>query len=337
MSSGRIVAVLGSTGLQGTSVVKSLLRDGTFKPRAVARNPESAAARELADLGAAVVKGDLLDKASLLNAFMGCVAVFGITVPMYYDGADDTGIDEVVQGKNLVDAAKDAGVKFLVFSSLPSLAKLTDGKFTKAKNAEDKATVEDYLRANGLPHAAIHPGFFIENLWRYQFLRKSPTGLTFSVPLTPPDTMVLLTWVERDIPAVVLALLKNYDSADADKRSLVLGGVFPVVTTCSTYGAVADDISNAIDAPVAYVPGPGGAPPGDDSWLGKVYLSKHDWVPEPVPYPALVKLGVHLSTMQDLIRQEIKPRGSTCTKGHANVKDVTTCAQPGCGASCTNN
>lgn len=95
--SSRIVTVFGATGTQGTatatlilsdrvlrspigsSVVKALLADGTFTPRAVTRNPTSEKALRLKQLGAEVVQGDLWDVTSLKNAMSGAEGVFGVT------------------------------------------------------------------------------------------------------------------------------------------------------------------------------------------------------------------------------------------------------------------
>ncbi|KAF8336241.1 uncharacterized protein EI90DRAFT_3044963 [Cantharellus anzutake] len=69
MASGKkIIAVLGSTGVQGGSVVRSLLADGTF-----------AAAKKLKAAGAEVVSADLEDTESLKKAFKGAYGVFGVT------------------------------------------------------------------------------------------------------------------------------------------------------------------------------------------------------------------------------------------------------------------
>ena len=57
MAGKRIIAVVGSTGAQGGSVARALLRDpsATFDVRALTRTPESEAARNLARLGAEVL------------------------------------------------------------------------------------------------------------------------------------------------------------------------------------------------------------------------------------------------------------------------------------------
>ncbi|KAJ7063932.1 hypothetical protein C8F01DRAFT_1129901 [Mycena amicta] len=303
----RIISVIGATGLQGSSVVKALLKDGTFTPRAISRNPASDASKALQALGAEVVQGDSLDKASLVQALKGSEGVFAVTVPMFRFG-DDTGKDELVQGKHMVDAAKEAGVKFFVLSSLPSINKLTNGKHSHAKAYEQKAAVQEYLAASGLAHASIHTAFFMENFWRLGFLKKSDLGPGYSItlPIVTAATHPSMVWVERDVPATVLALLKAYN--DPDAGLVVNGGVFPVVTTRKSFGEVAKAFSDAIGVPVEFISAPpSGMLFADEMWSTTKELDGL-YADVPVPNPELVKLGVKLGTLEEFVESEIKAR-----------------------------
>lgn len=72
-------------GLIGTSVVQALLKDGTFKPRAVTRSANSDAARSLAALGAEVVEAAFDDKDALQRAVTGAECVFLVSVCLSFD------------------------------------------------------------------------------------------------------------------------------------------------------------------------------------------------------------------------------------------------------------
>ncbi|KAJ7675601.1 NmrA-like domain-containing protein [Mycena polygramma] len=165
----RVVAIVGATGLQGSSVLEALLKDGTFTPRAISRDPESEAAQKLKARGVDVVKGDTADKASLVSALRGSEGVFAVTL------------------RNIVDAAKEAGVKFFILSSVPGLTKLTKGRFTQVSLYDDRAVIEEYLQASGIPNASLHLGSFTENLWTCML--PPPSSLLPSIlqvsPLTP--------------------------------------------------------------------------------------------------------------------------------------------------------
>jgi uncharacterized protein YbjT (DUF2867 family) len=62
------IAVVGSTGQQGGSVVRACLKAG-WKVRGVTRKVDSDPAKELIAIGAEVVCANLDDEASLVKAF----------------------------------------------------------------------------------------------------------------------------------------------------------------------------------------------------------------------------------------------------------------------------
>ena len=64
-------------------------------------------------------QADMDDKASLVSAMTNADAVFAVT--NYW--ADMNAEHEVQQGKNLVDAAKETGVKHFILSSLYNINK----------------------------------------------------------------------------------------------------------------------------------------------------------------------------------------------------------------------
>jgi len=78
MPASKLVTVYGATGVQGGSVVSSLLQNktGDFSVRAISRNPESDKAKGLASRGVEVVKGDGFSKEQMLEAFKGSWAAF---------------------------------------------------------------------------------------------------------------------------------------------------------------------------------------------------------------------------------------------------------------------
>ena len=89
----KMITVIGATGSQGKGVVSALLKEGTFKVRAITRNPDkySGKAHE-------VLKADLSDLKSLTKAFSNSHGVFVVT--NFWEGAD-----EIAQGKIAIQAA----------------------------------------------------------------------------------------------------------------------------------------------------------------------------------------------------------------------------------------
>jgi uncharacterized protein YbjT (DUF2867 family) len=65
----KLLTVVGATGTQGQSVIESALKDKSYSIRAITRNPSSEKAKLLASKGIEVVKADLNDEQSLVEAF----------------------------------------------------------------------------------------------------------------------------------------------------------------------------------------------------------------------------------------------------------------------------
>ena len=117
----KLIAVIGATGQQGGAVVRALQASGQFKVRALTRNPGKH--RELAE---EVVEADLDRPETLKAAFEGAHGVFLVT------NFWEEGTDELKQATAAVRAAKDAGVKHFIWSTLPDVEAISGGKFRRS-------------------------------------------------------------------------------------------------------------------------------------------------------------------------------------------------------------
>lgn len=119
------ITVFGATGNQGGSVIRAILAHPElskhWKIRGVTRDPSQPNAIALSAQGVHVITADLSDKASIIHAIRGSDAVFGVT--NYWEKG--TLEHEVMQGKNLADAAKEVHTRHLIWSSLPYVSKGT--------------------------------------------------------------------------------------------------------------------------------------------------------------------------------------------------------------------
>ncbi len=150
----KIIAVLGATGAQGGGVVSALQHQGSFKVRALTRDPEGAAG--LAD---EVVAADLTRPETLSAAFDGAYGVFANTNS--FAGPD---VDEVAQGTAAVQAAKAAGVEHFVWSTLPDVAEISGGAFNVA-HFTNKAKVDRVVENAGFRwFTFVEPPFYYQNL-----------------------------------------------------------------------------------------------------------------------------------------------------------------------------
>ncbi|KAL3442799.1 hypothetical protein BJX65DRAFT_321076 [Aspergillus insuetus] len=182
MSSAKpIVAVVGATGGQGGSVVDALLALGQYQVRAVLRNLAPEKTEPFAKRGIEVAQGDLNDKASLVEAFKGAHAIFAVTnffEPFMQSGPEEAEKHEFVHAKNLADAAAStSGLAHYIWSTLPSSAKPSQGKF-HTPHFEAKAAVDEYILTS-LPALASKTTF----LWVAYYA----ANLTF--PLFTPNLL----------------------------------------------------------------------------------------------------------------------------------------------------
>ena len=171
----KLIAVIGATGQQGGGVVRALRAGGQFKVRALTRNPDKH--RALAD---EVVEADLDRPETLAAAFRGAHGVFLVTNNW------EPGTDEVKQATAAVRAAKDAGVKHFIWSTLPDVEAISGGKF-HVPHFTGKAKVDRIVRKAGFVHDTfVIPPFYYQNLVGAVAPQKQANGsLGWGLPIDP--------------------------------------------------------------------------------------------------------------------------------------------------------
>ncbi len=189
------IAVAGATGKQGGAVARMLLHRG-HQVRALTRRPDSKAAADLQALGADICEADLDDNAAVQRATEGADAFFLMATP-YEAGVEA----EVRQARTAAKAAKEAGVKHLVYSSVASA-----DQDTGVPHFDSKRNVEVYIRKLGIPCTIVGPVFFMENLLGPMFIHGLRAG-TLSMPL-PPSRPLQVVAVE-DIAGFVRVVLER--------------------------------------------------------------------------------------------------------------------------------
>ena len=170
----KLIAVVGATGQQGGAVVRALQAGNQFKVRGLTRNP--AKHRELAD---EVIQADLNRPETLKPAFAGAYGVFLVT--NWQEAAD-----EVEQATAAVRAAKDAGVKHFVWSTLPDVEAISGGNF-HVPHFTGKAKVDRIVKEAGFAnHTFVIAPFYYQNFTGVLAPQKQADGsLGWALPLDP--------------------------------------------------------------------------------------------------------------------------------------------------------
>lgn len=148
----RLILVTGATGKQGGALVDRLLGMGSWRVRALTRDPNSDASRALQVRGVDVVKGDQDDPASLSAAMAGAYGVFSVQLSLDFEA-------ENRHARNLLDAAKRAGVSHVVQTLSAGAGKENTG----LERFESKRAIAAYLRDLGLSYTILQPTGFMEN------------------------------------------------------------------------------------------------------------------------------------------------------------------------------
>ena len=171
----KLIAVIGATGQQGGGVVRALQASGQFKVRALTRNPDQH--RELAE---EVVEADLGKPETLKAAFAGAHGVFLVT------NFQEAGSDELKQATAAIRAARDAGVKHFIWSTLPNVEAISGGKFD-VPHFTGKAKIDRVVKDGGFEnYTFVIAPFYYQNLAGALGPHKQADGsMGWALPLDP--------------------------------------------------------------------------------------------------------------------------------------------------------
>ena len=183
-----MIVVTGATGHYGRRVVEGLLTRLPASQIGVSvRDPEKVA--DFAATGIRVHKASFAEPASLADAFDGAEQVLLVS-------ANVLGDEALRLHGNAIQAAKDAGVKRILYTSHQAASPTSKVDF-----ARDHAATEEILKASGVAFVSLRNGFYAESSL-YQLSGLKETG-KFALPEDGP-----VSWTVRDdlAEAAVVAL-----------------------------------------------------------------------------------------------------------------------------------
>jgi uncharacterized protein YbjT (DUF2867 family) len=192
MADKKIIAVVGATGAQGSGLVRAILADpsGGFAARGLVRDVNSEKAKELKKLGAEVVAADVDDEASLKRAFAGAYGAYCVTFYWAHFSPEK----ELAQAAAMARAAKEAGLKHVIWSTLEDTRKkvpLSDnrmptlmGKY-KVPHFDAKGESNHLFTDLGVPTTILHTCFYWDNFIFFGMgPKKGPDGvLAITLPM----------------------------------------------------------------------------------------------------------------------------------------------------------
>ena len=205
MSDIKKVLIFGATGDQGELQLAPLLRRN-YQVRAALRRPDQADSR-LA--GIECVRADYDDPPSLFAASEKIDAVL-LNMPFIFD-------KDLAQtyGKRVVDAARQAGVRLIVFNTSAYVADHDLGL-----SAHDgRVAIEAAIRAGGVPYVILRPVVFMDNTLRPW---EKPSIVERGIFAYPAGPSLKISWVS--LGDVAEYMVKALDSPKAWNRSFVVGG-----------------------------------------------------------------------------------------------------------------
>jgi uncharacterized protein YbjT (DUF2867 family) len=218
----------GATGSQGQPVAEQLLARG-HEVNVIVRHPERAGS--LKAKGANIFQGDLGNLDSLGAANEGVDAVF-LMLPFGGGG------NPVEYAHNAIKAAKNAGVKFVVFN----VSGQTPDELTGMPMMDYRIAVEEALRESGIPNIILRPTAYMENLlgpWTLPGI-KAKDEVAYPVSSNRP-----FSWIAtEDVAKLAVAALERPELA---------GSIFKVGGPEGLTGErIAESFSKALGRNISY-------------------------------------------------------------------------------------
>ena len=276
----KIIAITGASGQQGGAVARKLLAEG-WNVRALTRDLNKPAAQALAAAGAELVAGDMDSRSDLDKAFQGAYGVFSVQ-NFWLPGVGFDG--EIRQGKNVADAAKDAGVQHFIYSSVGAAH-----RGMGQKHFESKWIIEQHIQALGIPYTILRPAAFFENFnWERAALSN---GIFNGMGLRPEKERQMIA-VEDIAAFVALALAKPEE---------YLGKTIELSGDALTESQLAEVFSRVIGRPVQLTQPAGGGWGSEEEM--KAMFNFFNGEAYSADIPALRKLHPGLLTFEQYLRK----------------------------------
>ncbi len=256
-----MIGVIGATGIVGGMITRQLLeqdrevrilvrRDSPSEQ--LAQEGRATSAEELIEAGAQPVYGDLRDRASLDAAVDGVETVITTANSAGRGGEDNPQSVDLEGNRNLIEAARDAGVEHFIFISALGADRDHPASFMQAKGQSEAS-----LRESGMEYTILAPNLYME-VW---------AAVVVGMPALQGQPVTLVgegrrrhSFISnRDVAAFAVAAI---DHPAARNQYLAIGGPDPLTwhDVVATYERVLGRPISvqyvAVGEPVPGLPGP---------------------------------------------------------------------------------
>lgn len=229
-----IILVLGATGQQGGSVARALRSSG-WAVRALVRNPDTAEARALADLGCTLAVGNQADRVSIERAVAGTYGVFSVQPSSGQSSSDMTDDDEVAYAITVAEAAREARVRHFVQTSVIAAGQGAMG----VPHFDSKAVIEERLQAIDLPVTIVRPSTFMD------LLMLPGLGLDRGV-------MTFLMHLDQTVQFIAVADIGRIVAAIFADPARFIGQTMPIASDAATGDQLGAALSRATQRSIGY-------------------------------------------------------------------------------------
>ena len=222
-----MILVVGGTGIVGGMITRRLLEQGkevrilvrhNSPSEQLAKEGRATAAEELIEAGAEPVYGDLRDRASLDAALEGIETVITTANSVGRGGEDNPQSVDLEGNRNLIEAAREAGVEHFVFVSSLGADPDHPVPFMRGKGQSEAS-----LRESGMDYTILAPTPYME-VW---------VAVVVGMPVSQGRPVTLVgegrrrhSFIsDRDVAAFAVAAVEN---PAARNEYLAIGGPEPL-------------------------------------------------------------------------------------------------------------
>ena len=222
-----MILVAGATGIVGGMITRRLLEQGkevrilvrhNSPSEQLAKEGRATSAEELIEAGAEPVYGDLRDRASLDAAVEGIETVISTANSVGRGGEDNPQSVDLEGNRNLIEAAREAGVEHFVFVSSLGADPDHPVPFMRGKGQSEAS-----LRESGMDYTILAPTPYME-VW---------VAVVVGMPVSQGRPVTLVgegrrrhSFIsDRDVAAIAVAAVENPAARNA---YLAIGGPEPL-------------------------------------------------------------------------------------------------------------